>query len=310
MRPDLQLARTRSPLFIAATLACIACGDTKGVDGDRTGGDADNEGGTGATRDAGPRGNSGGGNVSANDGAGGAVDTGAPFECEGTTDPAEMVAVPEGEFDMGCNTDVDDTCASDEEPQRTISLSAFEIDKTEVTQAQYAGCVQEGACAAPSSCAWDCSEGDLPAGCVTREQADTYCAWAGKRLPTEAEWEKAARGTDGRKYPWGNDEPSCEHVNMAGCGGVAEPVGSHPAGASPYGALDMAGNVVEMLHDWYVADYYERMPESDPTGPSDGDTYVGRGGGFKSEPFWQRTSVRDWYDLPDAGKSLGFRCAR
>jgi formylglycine-generating enzyme required for sulfatase activity len=232
------------------------------------------------------------------------------FSCQGVGNGiGEMVQVPAGEFLMGCNTAVDAECRGDEQPSHTVFVSDFQIDKLEVTQGMYAACVQAKKCTAPS-CDWDCNLSNNPAGCVTRDQAMTYCAWAGKRLPTEAEWEKAARGTDGRKFPWGNDAPTCDLAAIAGCTQTAEAAGSHPAGASPYGALDMAGNMVEMLADWYDPGYYQVMPTSDPKGPATGTTYVGRGGGWKSDPTWQRTSVRDWYEPADAGRSLGFRCAR
>jgi formylglycine-generating enzyme required for sulfatase activity len=189
-----------------------------------------------------------------------------------------------------------------------VSISAFAIDKTEVTQAEYTSCVKAGKCSAPT-CDWDCSASNVPAGCVNFADAKAYCAFGGGRLPTEAEWELAARGTDARVYPWGNDAPTCDLVNMDGCGEKAADVGSHPKGASPYGAMDMAGNVVEMVADFYGADYYAMSPMMDPKGPASGEHYVGRGGGYKSAAIWQRTSARDTYDNVDAGKSLGFRCA-
>jgi formylglycine-generating enzyme required for sulfatase activity len=229
--------------------------------------------------------------------------------CMSDTAPsADMVDVPAGSFEMGCNADVDDACDDDEKPQHKVTLSDFSIDRTEVTQDQYAACVTAGACM-PPSCPWDCSHTDYPATCVAWAQAQAFCAWAGKRLPTEAEWEKAARGTKALKYPWGNDEPDCTLTNMSGCGDTVIPVGSLPDGASPYGALDMAGNVVEMVSDYYDANYYATSPSDDPTGPDSGERYGGRGGGYKSETLWQRTSKRDWYNFDDEGSALGFRCA-
>jgi len=231
------------------------------------------------------------------------------FTCTG--DPVESATLPVagGAFTMGCNAAVDQNCKADENPMRSVTLAAFEIDRTEVTQGRYAACMAEQKCGAPS-CAWNCDESSSPAVCVTWDQAKAYCAWAGGRLPTEAEWELAARGMDGRKYPWGNGEPSCGLDNMAGCGGKVDAVGQHPDGASPYGAVDMSGNVVEMVADWYDMAYYQTAPNIDPKGPASGTRYGGRGGGYKSEALWQRTSSRDWYDIGDAGASLGFRCAR
>jgi formylglycine-generating enzyme required for sulfatase activity len=256
----------------------------------------DGEGGSSAT-------SAGGSATTAGTGATGG------FNCTETADPGDTVDVPAGDFDMGCNDAVDKNCSDDEKPLHTVSLSQFAIDRTEVTQAQFTACIIEGACTVPT-CDWNCDNTTFPAGCVTWAQASAYCSWAGRRLPTEAEWEKAARGEEGGKYPWGNTEPDCNVTNMAGCGDAAVAVGSFPAGASPYGALDMAGNMVELVADRYGEDYYAASPATDPQGPGSGSRYSGRGGGFKSEPQFLRASKRDWYDPTDAGLSLGFRCAR
>jgi formylglycine-generating enzyme required for sulfatase activity len=274
--------------FLAVALVLGACGSNGDKSGGTTGGAA--SGGSSPT--------------------GGSTATGATgFDCTATAEAGDLVPVPAGEFSMGCDHAADAACPDDEQPLHSVTLSAFEIDRTEVTQAAYTACLMDGACE-PPSCDWSCDNASFPASCVTWSQAAAYCAWAQKRLPTEAEWEKAARGTEGNRYPWGNDEPSCSLANMAGCGDHAVAVGSSSAGKSPYGALDMAGNVVELVADWYDAGYYATSPAADPPGPKTGKRYSGRGGGFKSGPDYLRSSKRDWYDPTDSAVSLGFRCAR
>jgi eukaryotic-like serine/threonine-protein kinase len=160
-----------------------------------------------------------------------------------------LLYVPEGEFLMG-SADSDPDATPQEKPQHTVYLDAFWIDRTEVTHAMYARCVAGGKCK-PGWCPTGSAFDQRPAVCVDWFNATAYCEWAGRRLPTEAEWEKAARGTDGRLYPWGNERATCEVAVMNdgsgnGCGGgsVSTRVGSKPKGASPYGALDMAGNIL------------------------------------------------------------------
>jgi sulfatase modifying factor 1 len=227
------------------------------------------------------------------------------------TDTA-MVDVPAGDFLMGCNPPIDTNCSLDELPQHTVTLSEFSIDSTEVTAAQYYECVAAGKCLAPTCNYAPCDDttGNNPVVCVIHADAEAYCAWQQKRLPTEAEWEKAARGTMTFTYPWGDDSLDCGHANYSGCKGEAVAVGSYPEGISPYGALDMAGNVVEYVSDHYDANYYNESPSADPQGPATGDTFVGRGGGFRSVGVWQRTGKRDTYDTVYVKDTLGFRCAR
>jgi len=232
-----------------------------------------------------------------------------------------MCLIPAGSFWMGCNSAVDNDCDSDESPYHEVTLSGYYIDKTEVTVDDYADCVTAGACTAPSTassyCNWEVSgKGNHPVNCVNWSQAGEYCTWAGKRLPTEAEWEKAARGTDGRKYPWGNEDATCEYAVMDdggnGCGtdSTWNVCGKSPAGDSPYGLCDMSGNVWEWVSDWYDSGYYTNSPASNPTGPVSGSDRVKRGGRFGTYDFGLRAANRS-YDSPSYDYvSLGFRCVR
>jgi formylglycine-generating enzyme required for sulfatase activity len=233
--------------------------------------------------------------------------------CEVPPPPVtKLVPIPQGPFFMGCNAAVDRNCRWNESPPRVVYLDAFEIDVTEVTQAQYYQCVKAGACRAPV-CWNPCKKGEHPVGCVNRDDANAYCRWVGKRLPTEAEWEKAARGTDGLLYPWGNEPLSCERANIRGCRDPIDtvPVGQYPKGASPYGVLDMVGNGGEMVQDYYDADYYKKNPPiENPKGPATGVDYIGKGGSAWSIPQYLRPSTRDDYDPAYFKWGLGFRCAR
>ena len=157
---------------------------------------------------------------------------------------------------------------------------------------------------------------DHPMNCVTYHGAQTYCAWAGGRLPTEAEWEFAARGDDGRAFPWGDDPPSCARVVMEdsvddGCGmDRTAAVGSKPRGATPEGVEDLAGNVWEWVADWYDENYYARSPDRDPDGPPTGTRRVTRGGAWlSSEPAGLRGAFRDHEEPEYVGNGVGFRCA-
>jgi len=226
-------------------------------------------------------------------------------------DGMEMVYVPAGEFSMGSEEG-----DSDEKPAHVVSLDAYWIDKFEVSNDQYALCVADGTCSRPSSVksyrrdsyygnpAYD----DYPVVYVNWNQADAYCRWAGGRLPTEAEWEKAARATDERTYPWGDAAPTCSLANYAGCVGDTSEVGSYPAGASPYGAMDMAGNVWEWVADWYDSGYYGKSSLQDPTGPASGSSRVLRGGSWLDAGNSVRSADRDGRNPADAYYNLGFRC--
>ena len=226
--------------------------------------------------------------------------------------PDDMVLVPAGEFSMG-SPEGD----PDEKPAHKVLINAFFMDKYEVTVKQYAAFLQESGGDRPSE--WKTmnktANQNRPVMGVDWAEAARYCKWAGKRLPTEAEWEKAARGTDGRLYPWGNDPPTPLHANY----GKKEwnnhealvPVGTLEAGKSPYGIYDMAGNVWEWVSDWYDNDYYKHSPAESPAGPPTGGFKVIRGGSWNTSARNLRAADR-YFDPPSFRSQYvpGFRCAK
>ncbi|MBW2456892.1 MAG: SUMF1/EgtB/PvdO family nonheme iron enzyme [Deltaproteobacteria bacterium] len=246
--------------------------------------------------------------------------------------PEGMVMVPAGKFLMGCNSWADRACAVDEKPGKKVHLDAFAIDRTEVMVKQYAACVEAKACDAKflttagtegvrlieiEKCNYSRDgRDDHPMNCVSHVQAEQYCKWAGSRLPTEAEWEKAAGGPEGWRYPAGDSTITCDTAVMSehgdGCGrGTTWPVGSKPKGASPYGAEDMAGNVWEWVADWYEPLHYRSAPDENRTGPELGRLRCARGGGWRDQAGQMlRTSVRGKHPPATHAIQLGFRCAR
>ncbi len=269
---------------------------------------------------------------------GGIGDAGKGDGLAGDFDPLEMVFVPAGPFFMGCNADVDLFCQADEHPARVIFLDDFWIDKYEASWGVYEKCVEEGYCAdlgvAPRPLQPNWGSPDYPLGFIKEPEypvikvswyeALNFCQWQGKTLPTEAQWEKAARGVGGNTYPWGNywDNRLCNWFDKEGQthhGGVLDgwiivaPVNVFISGQSPYGAYNMAGNVWEWTLDWYDPYAYVTSESHNPGGPAEGKHKTLRGGGwhltFGDDPFPNRCSDRD-SAYPPEGKheAIGFRC--
>ena len=230
--------------------------------------------------------------------------------------PAEtlMVSIPEGPFEMGA---AGTQALEDERPLHRVTLDAFMMDVHEVTTAQYGAFLSATGRVTPWL--WETVSAvlhsDRPVIGVDWNDADAYCRWRGKRLPTEAEWEKAARGVDGRLYPWGNQVPMKDVANFAlgarfSYSQVLVPVQSYESGKSPFGLYQMAGNVGEWVSDWYSANYYERSPETNPSGPENGQFKVLRGGSWSDLPKYLLTYGR--FKLPPETRNsyIGFRCAK
>jgi len=237
-------------------------------------------------------------------------------------DRAPMVEIPSGSFPMGVPPG-DRDGGRDEYPRHEVLLDTFWIDQFEVTNGRYIEFVKSAGHRVPQNPTnptrnlWQGdsiteSLAERPVINVDWFDADAYCKWAGKRLPTEAEWEKAAKGTSDRRFPWGNVEPTAKHLNY-NQRWIGEktlmPVGSYEAGKSPYGVYDVVGNVWEWVNDWYDARYYEKSPSKNPTGPQEGTKKVIRGAGWQNETPTVRIFTRVDSDPTMRNESTGFRCA-
>lgn len=241
----------------------------------------------------------------------------------------ESVRIPAGWFTMGSNKKVDRKAYRPEMPQRQVYLDEFKIDKYEVTALEFLRFVVDTD--RPPLPDWKYDGGNFqesmahhPVMHVTWYEADAYCRWAGKRLPTEAEWEKAARGTDGRIYPWGNTPAGLSKANF-GRSGISGPVRDRPErlllyppiisvdkyenGVSAYGVWQMAGNVAEWVNDWYDPKYYQLAPDRNPKGPSAGTHRAFRGGGWIDSTPTVRAAQRNGTAPDTKANWLGFRCA-
>jgi formylglycine-generating enzyme required for sulfatase activity len=241
-----------------------------------------------------------------------------------------QVYVPQGSFQMG---GLDQRAASDEKPVHKVDMKGYWIDKVEVTNAMFLLCLQAGACSPPQSTSSESRPSyfnnpefnNYPVVNVTWDDAKKYCEWAGRRLPSEAEWEYAARGNGINTFPWGEEKPDASRANFNYMLGDTNQVGSYPAGASLFGALDMAGNVFEWTNDYYDAEYYASGSANNPTGPMSRTAYfnrVVRGGSYADGETEIRVSKRasvlgpnysaelgsEAY-LGEFSSRIGFRCA-
>ncbi|SLM46445.1 conserved exported protein of unknown function [Nitrospira japonica] len=237
-------------------------------------------------------------------------------------DGAPMILIVPGAFKMGSQDGL-----PNERPEHQVQLDGYYIDQYEVTMSLYRKFLESGKHDSPPT--WDdeaaTTVGDRPAVGMRWADAAAYCEWAGKRLPTEAEWEKAARGTDGRRYPWGHMQPFVDIANYnrgvwvnetvtlvpvtSGLEGMSVRHGLKTGGKSPYGLAHMAGNAAEWVSDWYDREYYQQSPEKNPTGPSKGEKRVIRGGSWADLPPALRVTARFSAEPEFEDRAIGFRCA-
>ncbi|BCA54495.1 conserved exported protein of unknown function [Nitrospira sp. KM1] len=237
-------------------------------------------------------------------------------------DGAPMVLIPAGPFMMGSNDGL-----PNERPEHRVTLDSYYIDQYEVTLSLYRKFLESGKHDSPST--WDdeaaTTVGDRPAIGMKWSDAAAYCQWVEKRLPTEAEWEKAARGTDGRRFPWGHMQPFVDIANYnrglwvseavtlvpvtAGLEGMSVRHGLKEGGKSPFGLTHMAGNASEWVSDWYDREYYQKAPESNPRGPENGEKRVLRGGSWSDLPAALRVTARFSAEPEFEDRTIGFRCA-
>jgi formylglycine-generating enzyme required for sulfatase activity len=220
-------------------------------------------------------------------------------------DGSTLLYIPAGDFTMGDGTNAF---------AHSVTLDGYWIQQTPVTNRMYEGCVRSGACSAPDQELGGAVYGNPqfashPLVGVTWDQAQAYCTWIQGSLPTEAQWEKAARGADENPYPWGAGSPSCDLLNFANCNGSTTSVTSHVDGASPYGVLEMAGNVFEWISDWYDVNYYSQSPGINPAGPQSGQYRVVRGSSFETVAEQLASTIRRFNEQGDSGRDIGFRCA-
>lgn len=236
------------------------------------------------------------------------------------------VRIDRGRYKMGCPSRDDRECEPDERPAHSVYVSRFHIDPHEVRNDEYAACVAEGRCDPIDRGAcfvWTgerferggamsrlLSRPDHPAVCVTWYQAQRYCHVHGRRLATEAEWERAAAGLARRRYPWGDAPPDCSRAHFHDCGDHTRPVGKRPDGATPEGVHDLAGNVAEWVHDWYVRGIYAQWNDNDPYGGGNGQVRVVRGGSYYDPANLLRSSYRYGLNPMSSFSTVGFRCVR
>ncbi len=249
---------------------------------------------------------------------------------DGAIIPGQMVYIPAGTFQMGCNLNRPGIgfsgCPEDQLPLHSVYLDAYYMDQYEVTNGQYRQCVADGACILHltdtmnhENYATDPAYSNYPVISVTWSDAISYCTWAGKRLPTEAEWEKAARGPAGNVFSWGDELPDCTYSNLAlrnqydypYCVEDTVRIGSYAKDVSGYGVVDMTGNVSEIVNDWYQFDYYSYSPPVNPQGPDDsnGHNHVVRGGSWALHAGCARNAKRYCEPTITEWSSTGFRCA-